>query len=731
MRKAFLLFVFCSFACCVLSQTIAVKSFKKLEGDLSARGNEKKLDQNGEVCAIIKVVTTASGFVFEPDALGIVERVEKTGESWLYVPRGAKRLTVKHGQFGVLRDYLYPLRIDGACVYELVLTTGRVKTVVEEDVGGQYFVLRVKPFDAMVYIDDVYEASTNGAVSKFLAYGKHSWRVESKPYYHTEGGNVDISGEKKIEQSVTLREAFGGLSIASTPESGAEVFVDGVKVGVTPCRVERVLSGEHRVRVVKAQYAPEERNVTVSDGKTAESLFLLAAMFGEIALETDSGSSIWVDDKQVGVGRWEGRLGKGVHVVEVRKPSHRTIRKSLSVEAGEHRTEQLGIPEPIYGKLRVGSTPMDATIRINGRDYGKTPQVIPDLIIGEYELELVKEGYVGIKKKIRIEEGKMFTLEEVLADSYKVHLQTNSGTVVHVDGEWVGMGPQTLSLKYGHHTIKGVLGGYVESREIDVRTDGQRVEMTLPDYGKEVYVSILTKGMEGFVSVDQKYIGYTPLTVKLLPREYLVSIRVEGRTVKKNIVVQPNLSQTFEIRTPSGAWKERFQLGMGMEMDYNDMFSVGGRLRFKFGDYDDFFNLSLGLQYSYYVWLGDEMSLEAHQISLPAVMKFNVCKLGYAGKCRYYLAGGTGYNFNVSASYSDYLNGNVKEKKMLRPYSWSLIGETGFAWRRWELGFYYRHDMQPLFNQRYIYEHEDYYSVEKGINNRYRFGFSLMFYFIL
>ncbi len=44
------------------AQNIIVESFKLIENDLDARVNFPKKDQNGEVCAIIKFVTTATNF---------------------------------------------------------------------------------------------------------------------------------------------------------------------------------------------------------------------------------------------------------------------------------------------------------------------------------------------------------------------------------------------------------------------------------------------------------------------------------------------------------------------------------------------------------------------------------------------------------------------------------------------------------------------------------------------
>lgn len=60
---------------------ISVKSFRLLETDLTANlEGTKEIDQNGEVTALIKVITTERGFVFDVGMLGIVRQVQKIGE---------------------------------------------------------------------------------------------------------------------------------------------------------------------------------------------------------------------------------------------------------------------------------------------------------------------------------------------------------------------------------------------------------------------------------------------------------------------------------------------------------------------------------------------------------------------------------------------------------------------------------------------------------------------------
>jgi hypothetical protein len=77
MRKSLLLILLSVFFSINLSAQISVQSFKVLGNDLTARLQNPVIDQNGEKCALIRVVTTESGFEFEAGVLGIMKTVKK------------------------------------------------------------------------------------------------------------------------------------------------------------------------------------------------------------------------------------------------------------------------------------------------------------------------------------------------------------------------------------------------------------------------------------------------------------------------------------------------------------------------------------------------------------------------------------------------------------------------------------------------------------------------------
>ncbi|HQL69974.1 MAG TPA: PEGA domain-containing protein, partial [Bacteroidales bacterium] len=106
------------------SQQISVSSFERRDNDMDARVNYPVKDQNGDVCALLKIETTQTGFVFEGGSLGIMKTEQKVGEYWVYIPWGSKIITIKHPQLGVLRDYYFPISVEKSTVYLMKLTTG-------------------------------------------------------------------------------------------------------------------------------------------------------------------------------------------------------------------------------------------------------------------------------------------------------------------------------------------------------------------------------------------------------------------------------------------------------------------------------------------------------------------------------------------------------------------------------------------------------------------------------
>lgn len=120
--KALLLTLMLCMAGCgtALAQQFSVTKFRVLPNDVSAFITPVR-DLNDEACALLKVTATPEYAFSSP--LGIVMRKDNVGEIWLYLPKGTKKITIKHPEWGVMRDYKFEKPLESHMTYEMVINS--------------------------------------------------------------------------------------------------------------------------------------------------------------------------------------------------------------------------------------------------------------------------------------------------------------------------------------------------------------------------------------------------------------------------------------------------------------------------------------------------------------------------------------------------------------------------------------------------------------------------------
>ena len=414
--KRFVLLSILFFCMSAFAQTISVSSFKLLETDLTANtAGTMETDQNGETAALIKVVTTQTGFTFDGGALGIVKTKQTPGEVWVYIPKGSKKISIKHPQLGVLRDYYYPISIEAARTYEMILASGTVQTIVKQDAGGQYLVMRVSPSSALVYIDDVETTLHDGVISKFMSYGKHDYRI-TDPLFKSDAGTFEIGQEKK-EINIKLQPSYGQFEIITSPESGAEVFIDDetTPLGTTPFTTRPIKKGDHKFRIQKADYETKTFNQIVhDDGSTQPLKISLNPNYAIVKINIPDGCSLYINKEFKGVGSWQGRLSEGLYHIEASKQGHTPSSQTVNVKRGQEIDVNIQAPTPIYGSLNINCFPVGSKVYIDDQFVGESPCVLNNVLIGNHRVSIENDGYSQIDKNIDLEESKIIIIDEQL-----------------------------------------------------------------------------------------------------------------------------------------------------------------------------------------------------------------------------------------------------------------------------------------------------------------------------
>ena len=447
------------------AQELGVVSFEKLPNDMAARVNNVR-DMNGDLCALLKIETSATGFHFQ----GFVEKTEQqVGEIYVYVTPGIRFLTIKHQQLGVLRNYEFPQAIESGCVYAMKLVHGKVETKVTPGITHNYLIIRTKVPTSKIYINGEYVGK--GECNKYLPIAQeHTYKVEA-PLYHTATGTVRLKADAKTDLNVDLKPAYGYLQISTTPEQGATIEINGQEYSsLTPFTTTPMASGKNTIQAFRQMYKTATVEAVVEDGKTTKVDIPLLPNYGELSIKTaHNDDEIYVDNTLVGKGSYSKRMDAGVHRIEVKKDKHQTYTTTVDLSAGQTIAKNIEALKPIVGSLNINSTPMDANITIDGKNYGTTPNVIPDMLIGRHDIVLSKQGYSDLHQTVNVEEGKMVEYTFELQMGNMVSIATDAeGDALYVDGQYIGTSPMETRLSFGSHTVEAERGGKRVSRNIDV-----------------------------------------------------------------------------------------------------------------------------------------------------------------------------------------------------------------------------------------------------------------------
>ena len=400
--KKIISFIFAILCCSsIIAQELNVCGFNHLPEDISAAVYQEK-DANGDPCALIKVGTTVVNPTFEGS---VVKTVNKNGEYWVYVTAETFYLTVKSENYLPVRAEFQPVESNNT--YELRLCEDKTKP--EKRLSG-FLIFNTTPSGAQVFVTEGKQERYigNTPLQQKMPYGTYRYRLKS-PLYHDTIGIVEVDG-KRVIKDFALKPAFGTVNISTKP-SGATVLVesDG-RTFTTPCEITKLPSGSHSFNVMHPGYAPMRYTINVTDGSVTPFNLELDTRYSQVTINTLPGATVKINGQVKGNGSIIEQLDEGVYYVEVSLPKHRTATRQIEVVAKQPQTIDIN-PTPIYGSLDVISNPMYADIIIDGRIYGTTPTTIDDLLIGEYEVTIRKEGCAPVKRQVTISDGLLSTIE--------------------------------------------------------------------------------------------------------------------------------------------------------------------------------------------------------------------------------------------------------------------------------------------------------------------------------
>lgn len=314
--------------------------------------------------------------------------------------------------------------------------------------------------------------------------GSHRVAAQVPGYYPLDAKiEVGTLPDQRIE--LTLEKLPGAVTIATEPEVGAEVLVDGVAVGKTPVVDAMLKPGIHQVELSAPRYLSAAHELDVVGGGEAQSLAVtLTPDWGVVTLRTDPpGATVLVDGEEAGVTPDGVEIMSGEHDIEVRLAGYNAWRSKILVEPNQpQQLPDIKLTQA-DGRLEIASNPSEANVSVDGEFRGRTPLTLKLSPGRAHRLALAKPGYETATRELSVEADSGRRLQIDLTPQYgEIEVvSTPANAEVWVDGQRRGTTPVTLELTAVEHAIEIRQDGFASVKAALTPRPGfpQKLERTL------------------------------------------------------------------------------------------------------------------------------------------------------------------------------------------------------------------------------------------------------------
>lgn len=444
-------------------QEFSVKDFFPAETDLTANTpGTLVLDQNGSVCALIKVETTLDDYTFDVGSLGITKTIRQGGEIWVYVPYGVRKLTISHPVMGVIRDFAFPISIESGRTYILKLNAPYGNRVYDSS-KKQRMILEVYPTHAAVEINGMsLTKNASGVYDQEYSFGIYDVIV-SASRYHVARQQIEVNDpEEPHRVKISLKPQFGWLKISGSGDE--KLYIDSEYRNFIPNADIELNSGTYRILLEKPLHKAFSTTIQISDSVSVALEPEFEPIYRDLEFNVADNAEIWINDVMVGKGSYRDKLAYGVYEILCKKENHTPTLTRFEVTPTTSGPVTLPAPQPILGRLIVDSNVSEAKVYIDNKPAGLTPYSA-ETIIGTYKVTVKKDGYAVSDHTVYINEGVDNAVYAKLDKNVSTRITSYPNASLAIDGKAIGQTPQKTNLSIGEHKLHFKADGYVDLKK--------------------------------------------------------------------------------------------------------------------------------------------------------------------------------------------------------------------------------------------------------------------------
>jgi PEGA domain/Family of unknown function (DUF5683) len=421
-------------------------------------------DVNGNVCSGLLIQTDLSGLTFESNN-GIVKIDSNPGEYLLYLSRNERVVKIRSQGFKPLQIILYDygINLSSGKVWKIEITGDKkldlipiniitspaeANITIDGMLKGSWKTFQVSEGEHDLKIEkDGYKIIEQG-INVSASNNLFNFRldkvnlvlvtIKSVP----EGAKIVIENSEKgitneqifeypgtykikliksgyltLEETITVREGVennfsyrlnkntGTISFTVNPRD-AEIRID---TELQTSKVINLLPGIHNIEITKDGYISQSDKLEVELGEIFNKDYILEKNSVSVSLIVVPNDAKVLFNKKDYSGKKLIDISPGRYQLEISKNGYFSIEEMIIAELGNPITKNYSLVEKV-GILQFKIKPINAKINLlkNGKEITNWvgSKIVNDLMIGNYELKAVSEGYKPTNLGIVIEENK-------------------------------------------------------------------------------------------------------------------------------------------------------------------------------------------------------------------------------------------------------------------------------------------------------------------------------------
>ncbi|GAX59732.1 hypothetical protein SCALIN_C04_0220 [Candidatus Scalindua japonica] len=387
-----------------------------------------------------------------------------------------------------------------------------------------------EPTKARIFLDGI-QIGTTPARLQSIPHGTHLVEVKMEGF-NIWKKSVNVESGKERLLTAILKRKTGSISINSKPEN-AGIYLNGKYIGETPHRIQSIIPGTHEIQLKMEDYDVWSETVNIEAGNENTISAMLQRSTGTLMIESDPENAIiFVDGKEIGTTpEIIISSAKGKHIIEVRMDGYDIWKENVHIEPGTEKSLTVTL-QPKTGSLNINSKPSSASILLDGKETGTTPEKINGLKPGTYQVEAKINGYEDWCESVKViadKENHITAVLRKLVSTFNVKSEPSNAMVI-IDGTESGNTPAKITdLEPGKHIVEIRMKGYetwTESVEANVDKESSITAVLRKLTGS---INIKSEPSNSIILFDGVESGNTPATITdLNPGTYNVELKKDG-----------------------------------------------------------------------------------------------------------------------------------------------------------------------------------------------------------